>query len=252
MPHFVEMPKTELFALNGFPFTRWPDGFETMVYLPQHDSASIDTALNLVGMITQKNGFPLFGTQVVFAEPKEWQGELLVVGEANSIPKSIMSLAPFQPDGAANIPYPVSRGWDSETSIAISKQRAGLGEGTGLLMEFESPNQKGRSVVVATAQNEKDLLLLGDALLSNSIQARIRGDVSLVQLDVPEYDVVSMEVGKKYSTGDKGGQGRVDAFMYANPSIFYGLIALALVVFSWILFRLARRNRAKRMNQGNA
>ena len=27
MPHFVEMPKMELFMLNGFPFTRWPDGW---------------------------------------------------------------------------------------------------------------------------------------------------------------------------------------------------------------------------------
>jgi len=24
MPHFVELPKIELFGLNGFPFTRWP------------------------------------------------------------------------------------------------------------------------------------------------------------------------------------------------------------------------------------
>ncbi len=251
MPHFVEMPKSELFVLNGFPFTRWPDGYETMVYLPQHDSGSIDTALNLIGMITQKNGFPLFGTQVVFAEPKDWQGELLVVGEANAIPKSIMNLAPFQPDGAATIPYPVSRGWDSETSIAISKQRAGLGEGTGLLMEFESAYKKGRSVVIATAQTEKDLLALGDALLSPGIQARIKGDVALVQLDVPEYDVVSMDVGKKYSTGDKGGVSRLDAFLYANPYVFYGLIALGLVGFSWFLFWLARRNRAKRLNPGN-
>ncbi|HEY5995287.1 MAG TPA: cellulose biosynthesis cyclic di-GMP-binding regulatory protein BcsB [Gallionellaceae bacterium] len=249
MPHFVEMPKTELFVLNGFPFTRWPDGYETMVYLPQHDSGSIDTALNLVGMITQKNGFPLFGTKVVFAEPKDWEGELLVVGEANAIPKSLMALAPFQPDGAANIPYPVARGWDSETSIAISKQRAGLGAGSGLLMEFESPNKRGRSVVIATAQTEKDLLALGDALLSPGIQARIKGDVSLVQLDVPEYDVVSMDVGKNYSTGDKGGVSRIDAFLYANPYIFYGLIALGLVALSWFLFWLARRNRAKRLGQ---
>ena len=252
MPHFVEMPKTELFALNGFPFTRWPDGYDTMVYLPQHDSGSIDTALNLIGMITQKNGFPLFGTQVVFAEPKDWKGELLVVGEAATIPKSIMSLAPFQPDGTANIPYPVSRGWDSETSIAMSRQRAGLGEGSGLLMEFESANKRGRSVVIATAQTEKDLLALGDALLSPSIQARIRGDVSLVQLDVPEYDVVSIEVGQKYSTGDKGGISSVDAFLYKNTYFFYGLIALALVTLSLLVFWLARRHRAKRLGKGQA
>jgi hypothetical protein len=241
------MPKTELFVLNGFPFTRWPDGYETLVYLPQHDAGSIDTAFDMIGMVTQKNGFPMFGTQIVFNEPKDWKGEMLVVGEASAIPKAIMSRAPFQPDGMANIPYPVSRGWDTETSIAMSKQQGGLGENTGLLMEFESATQKGRSVVVATARTEKGLVTLADALLSPGIQSRIKGDVSLVQLDVPDYDVVSMSVGKKYSTGDKGKTSSLDAFLYANPYVLYTLIAAALLGLSWLGFWLARRHRADRM-----
>jgi cellulose synthase operon protein B len=247
MPHFVEMPKTELFVLNGFPFTRWPDGYQTLVYLPQHDAGSIDAALDLIGMITQKNGFPLFGTQIVFDEPKDWKGETLVVGEAGAIPKSIMSRAPFQPDGTGNIPYPVSRGWDTETSIAMSQQQAGLGDETGLLMEFQSASQKGRSVLVATAKTEKGLLGLADALLSPGIQASIHGDVSLVQLDVPDYSVVSMSVGKKYSTGEKGKTSGLDAFLYANPYVLYALIGAALLGLSWLGFWLARRHRAERM-----
>jgi hypothetical protein len=250
MPHFVEMPKTELFALNGFPFTRWPDGFETLVYLPKHDSGSIDTALNLIGMITQKNGFPLFGTQIAFEEPKNWAGEMLVIGEVASIPKSLMSLAPFQPDGIANIPYPVSRGWDSEASIALSKQQGGLGESSGLLMEFESGNKKGRSVVVATAQTEKDLVAFSHALLSPSVQSRIKGDVTLVQLDVPKYKITSLAIGKKYSTGNKGNISQIDAFLYANTYVFYGLIALALLILSMVGYWLIRRYRGKRINEG--
>ena len=247
MPHFVEMPKTELFVLNGFPFTRWPDGYQTLVYLPQHDAGSIDAALDLIGMITQKNGFPMFGAQIAFNEPQNWKGEMLVVGEASAIPKAIMSRAPFQPEGAANVPYPVSRGWDTETSIAMSQQQAGLGDNTGLLMEFESASQKGRSVVVATAKTEKALLGLADALLSPGIQSRVKGDVSLVQLDVPDYDVVSMSVGKKYSTGDKGKTSSLDAFLYANPYVLYVMIAAALLGLSWLGFWLARRHRAERM-----
>lgn len=248
MPHFVEMPRLDLFALNGFPFTRWPDGYNTLVYLPQHDSGSIDTALDLIGLITQRNGFPLFGTQIVFAEPKDWQGEMLVVGEAASIPKSVMAQAQFQPTGIANVPYPVSRGWDSETSIAISKQQAGLGEGSGLLMEFESPNKKGRSVVVATAQTEKDLLTLGDALLSPGVLANITGDAALIQLDVPDYDVISLKAGKKYATGDKGGISDINAFLYAHTYVFYGLIVLAILALSMAGFWLIRRHRDKRVN----
>ncbi len=250
MPHFVQMPKLELFVLNGFPFTRWPDGYETLVYLPQHDSASIDTALNLIGLITQKNGFPLFGTQVVFDEPKDWNGEMLVVGAAASIPKSIMALAPLQPDGV--VPYPVKRGWDSETSIALSKQQGGLGDGTGLLMQFESGTQKGRSVVMATARTGKDLLALGDALLSPGIQARVQGDVALVALDVPEYDVTSLLAGKKYSTGNKGSISVVDAFLYANTYVFYGLIVAALLALSMVGYWLVRHHRQKRVQKDQA
>ena len=249
MPHFVEMPKLELFALNGFPFTRWPDGFETLVYLPQPDNASIDTAFNLIGMITQKNGFPLFGTHVTFTEPENWAGEMLVVGRTSAIPKSIMDRAPMQTDGVATVPYPVNRSWDSETSISLSTQKSGLGEGSGLLMEFESANKKGRSVVLATAQTEKDLLALGDALLKPGIQARMTGDLALIKLDVPDYDLTSLAVGKKYSTGNKGNVSIIDSFLYANIYVLYGLIALTILVLSMLGYWLLRRYRGKRENK---
>jgi hypothetical protein len=247
MPHFVEMPKLELFALNGFPFTRWPDGYETLVYLPKHDSASIDTAFNMIGMITQRNGFPLFGTQVVFAEPSDWKGDMLVIGKASDIPASILGRAPMQADGISSVPYPVSRGWDSETSIAFSRQKSGLGEGSGVLMEFESAQQKGRSVVLVTAQTEKDLLTLGDALLEPGILSRISGDMALIKLDVPDYELTSLLSGKKYTTGDKGDISFVDSFLYANKYVVYGLIALAVIALSMTGFWLLRRYRKRRM-----
>jgi hypothetical protein len=246
MPHFVAMPKLELFALNGFPFTRWPDGYETMIYLPKHDSASIDTSLNLIGMVTQKNGFPMFGAQVAYTEPADWKGDMLVVGKTSDIPKSIMDRAPMQTDGISSVPYPVNRGWDSETSISLSKQKSGLGEGTGILMEFESASQKGRSIVLATAQTEKDLLTLGDALLKPGILARMAGDTALIKLDVPDYDLTTLVAGKKYSTGDKGNVSIIDSFLYANEYVIYGLIALAILILSMIGYWLLRSYRARR------
>ena len=252
MPHFVEMPKLELFALNGFPVTRWPDGFETLVYLPQPDSASIDTAFNLIGMISQKNGFPLFGTQVTFTEPKNWEGEMLVVGKASAIPKSIMSRAPLQIEGVATVSYPVNRGWDSETSLFQSKQKSGLGEGSGLLMEFESADKAGRSIILVTAQTEKDLLSLGDALLNRGVQARISGDTALIKLNAPNYDVTSLSIGKKYSTGNKGNISIIDSFLYANIYIFYGLIALTIFGLSMLGYWLLRRYRKKRLIAGRS
>ena len=245
MPHFVEMPKLELFTLNGFPFTRWPDGFETLVYLPHNNNAAIDTALNLIGMITQRNGFPMFGAEVVFTEPKNWAGEMLVIGKTSDIPDSIMDRAPMQISDISSIPYPVSRGWDSETSILYSKQKSGLGAGMGVVMEFESAQQNGRSIVLATAQSESDLLRLGDAMLDPGILAQMRGDLALVKLDGSEYDLISLTVGKKYSTGNVGNTSWFDSILYANEYVVYALIALAILVLSLILYWLLRRYRAR-------
>ena len=250
MPHFVEMPKLELFALNGFPFTKWPDGYQTLIYLPKaDDGASIDTALNLIGLISQRNGFPLFGTQITFTEPKDWDGEMLVVGKTADIPKSLLERAPMQLDGIGMVPYPVNRSWDSETSIALSKQLSGLGEGSGLLMEFESAYKRGRSVVVATAQNDKDMLTLGDALLQSGILARITGDLNLIKLNVPDYDVVSLSVGNKYSTGNKENVSFIDSLLFSNPYTLYALIGVALVVISLLAFQFLRRHRSKRAQE---
>ena len=246
MPHFVELPKTELFALNGFPFTRWPDGFETMIYLPQQDTASIETAFNVVGMITQKNGFPLFSTQIRFEEPKGWDGELLVVGKASSIPKSIMDAAPMGLNGITNVPYPVSRGWDSEAAISNTRQQSGLGSGIGALMEFESVYKRGRSIILVTAESSESLLLLGDAILEPDIQGRMKGDVSIIELTSPKYKVSSMMVGKKYSTGDKGNVSLIDSILHEYLYIFYGLIVAFIIALAIFGYWMLRRYRTKR------
>lgn len=246
MPHFVELPKIELFALNGFPFTRWPDGFETMIYLPQQDTASIETALNVVGMITQKNGFPLFSTQVRFEEPKGWNGELLVIGKTSSIPKSIMEAAPMGLTGITNMPYPISRGWDSESSISKIKQQSGLGSGLGAVMEFESVYKRGRTIILLAAESGDDLQLLGDAILDPTVQGRMKGDASLIELTSPKYKVTSMSAGKKYTTGEKGDVSLIDSFLHEYLYVFYGLVAGLIVILAifgyWVLHRyLAKR-----------
>ncbi len=89
MPHFVEMPKLELFMLNGFPFTRWPDGYESMIYLTEVSAESMSAAMNMVGLITQKDGFPLLGIQVGLTPPKSWKGELIVIGSPKQLPPEL-------------------------------------------------------------------------------------------------------------------------------------------------------------------
>ena len=170
---------------------------------------------------------------------------MLVIGKTTDIPDSIMDRAPMQISDISSIPYPVSRGWDSETSILYSKQKSGLGAGMGVVMEFESEQQNGRSIVLATAQSESDLLRLGDAMLDPGILAQMSGDLALVKLDGSEYDLISLTVGKKYSTGNVGNTSWFDSILYANEYVVYAVIALVILVLSLILYWLLRRYRTR-------
>jgi hypothetical protein len=70
--------------------------------------------------------------------------------------------------------------------------------------------------------------------------------MTLIKLDVPDYDLTSLAVGKKYSTGNKGSVSFVDSFLYANTYVLYGLIALAILALSMLGYWLLRRYRGKR------
>lgn len=246
MPHFVEMPKIELFALNGFPFTRWPDGYETIVYLPKPDDVALATALNVIGMVTQRNGFPLFGTQVTFDEPTGWGGEILVIGKADDVPKHFMEAAPLKLSDTPRVPYPTVGSWNAEAAIAYSRQQSGLGTGTGIIMEFESMYKKGRSVLVFTSQNNEGLAILGDAILDPGVQGGITGDLVVIDLSNPKYPVTSLRVGNKYSTGNKGNISFLDSFLYSNIYVFYGAVALSILSLGLLGYWGLRRYRAKR------
>jgi hypothetical protein len=253
MPHYVEMPKLELFALNGFPVTRWPDGFETMIYVPKGNLRALETAYNMMGMITQKNGFPLFATQIVFAEPKDWKGELVIVGTTSDLPDEVLRGAPLKVLKEGKVPYPVVRSWDSELMVAFSQQESGFGSGSGALMQFESPYSIGRSIVLLTAGNDSDLAAMGQAILDPAVQAAVQGDLMLVDLaNPPNYKTTAMRVGNKYTTGDKGEITRVEAYLYAHPPVFYAILFGSVLVLSLVAFVGLRNYRRKRMRGKDA
>lgn len=250
MPHLVELPKIELFMLNGFPFTRWPDGFESTLYLADDDPRTAAAALNLIGLITQKNGFPLFGIQLVRDKPEQVKGELIVLGRPGSVPEALRRAAPLQFAATSRVAYPVVRGWDTEAALAYSSQASGLGPGRGILMQFQSPFVTGRTVLMLTAERAEDILGASEALLDAGVQAASHGDFVLIELTAPEPKVTAMAVGEKYTTGKQGNVSAVDAFLFAHPYVLAGIAACALGGLGFALFAAIRRYRAARSARG--
>ncbi len=246
MPHFVELPKLELFMHSGFPVTRWPDGHEAYVWLADKDERTLAAALNLVGLATQRNGFPLFGLTFTYDRPTE-AGELLVVGVAPAVAREIRQAAPLKLlEEGVTVPYPVVRGWNTESVSATSRQQSALGAGRGLLMQFQSPFEAGRSVVMLTASGADDLLATSRLLLTGQVQSQSRGDLVLIEAGEPEPKVTSMEAGQRYATGKKGSYSAVESFLYTRPAVYYTVIALVLLTLAGSLFFVLRRWRKKR------
>ncbi len=246
MPRFVELPKLELFMLNGFPFTRWPDGFESMIYLADDSDESVGAALNLVGLISQKNSFPLLNIKVSMTPPKNWKGDLITISSAKALPAEIKEKSPLHTGKTSLVPYPVVQGWEGESSLAFSRQISSLGKGNGMLMQFESPYEVGRTVMSLVADRPEDLLELSNVLLDPGVQGQVFGDLVLVGLVQPKPKVTSLVVGEKYGTGKMGNISQLESFLYAYPSAYYVLIGVLLLGFGYVVYRLLARYRASR------
>ncbi len=247
MPHYVDMPRMELFMLNGFPVTRWPDGHGAKIYLTNTDVETIETALNLVGMITQKNGHPLLEIEYTTKPPVKDKSELIVIGDIATMPQNLKELAPLALTKEMAFPYPVVHGWTEDSSFAFSRQISGLSPGRGALMEFQSPYAGGRTVLLLTACSSRELLSLSLALLDPGVQANIKGDLVLIDLDEPDKNIFAVDIGKKYFAGKAGLISRMDVFLFANPWAYYTALGLVIILLGLLVFYFLNKYRKKRI-----
>ena len=251
MPHLVKLPRLDLFLLNGFPFTRWPDGYESLIYITDEDNRSIASAFNIMGMLTQKNGYPLFAMDIVFDEPAGWDGEVFTIGRSNAIPDNISRIMPFGVSGETSVPYPVVRSWEGEEQIAFSRQQSSLGVDKGVFMQFQSPYKEGRTMMVATATTSQGVYDLTEALLDYGVQAKIKGDVALIELNPPDYLVYPLKVGKDYFTGKSGQISKIDFYLHSYPYLYHLSLGITILILALAAFYFLRRYWKKRMKYEN-
>lgn len=246
MPHLTDLPRIELLMLSGFPFTRWPDGHESMIYLTNNNLLTINSALNLIGMMTQKNGYPLIEVKVTYTDPKRFDGELIVVGDVNTIPETYKKAAPLTLTKETIVPHPVIRSWNDEVTLAYSQQISEFKPGKGVLMEFLSPFTEGRTVLLATAATSEDLQALSRALLEPGVQSKSEGGLVLIDLSPPDYTVSSLQVGKRYFSGKTGKVSLIDRYLFFYPWLYYIAVAVVIIAMGLVLFYLLKRYRARR------
>lgn len=248
MPHFVAMPKLELFMLNGFPFTRWPDGFQSHIFLPETDAQSIAAAMNLIGLMSQKNGHPLLSLRIDTQLPASKDDDILVIAPPGKVPQDLLQRAPLSLGTPSQAPYPVIQGWNDKYSLAHIKQKSRLGTDRGVIMEFQSPYSPGRSILLISAEESHALLKLSKTLLDPEIQAQIQGGIALLDMSdhLPKPKVTSLSTGETYTTGKSGKSSWFESYLYGHPWTYYGLIAVLTIGFAAALWWGLSKYRATR------
>jgi hypothetical protein len=275
MARWVDLPRMELFFQDGFPFAQWPDGRETVVFLAEKNLDTVSAALNLLAIASQKVGYPAYGVRFSFEPPKEGNQEILAVGPISRVPAELLKGAPIQigKDGSISYPQlkpadPESKGEDSwvwrllsrfvsppaldrrviPAWSTFSRQASSLGSEKAILSQFQSPRQAGRSVLLLSANTSREILRGAVRMWEPNVQARIRGDVSILDLASPEFQVASAELGSKYYIGSKGTVSRLTSFLYTHPWLFLGLLILAFIVLTYAVYHLLKKQRRRRIS----
>ena len=277
MSYFVEMPRMELFFRDGFPFTVYPDGRETMIYLATPSLKVASAALNIIGLMTQKMGYPMFNLSFVLGSLKPWSGNVIVLGATRDVPEAIFKRAPLKLGKVNEVLYPLLNSPSGEKVkekglfdrllstfgvektkritfnatlpfMAESQQVSGLGT-SALLMEFQSPFKEGRTVLLGMADSEDAVYRLGLSLLDAGVQGKIIGDLAFLELSGAKVRLVSTSLASKYYVGKLGKAGKVDFYIHTYFWLYLAVLATVLLVFVFSAYQLLKRHRRKKLEQ---
>ena len=195
IPHFTEMPRLDLFATTGFPFTRMADLSETIVVLPaapRPDELSL--FLNLLGFMGAQTGYPALRVAVLAGgePPAGTAKDVLLLGsyDDQSLLTQWADRMPVRPD-RGRFRLASSLGFDSilelvpftdasKESRAVDLLLQGEDLVDGIVQSFRSPLNSNRNVVSLSAPAGKKLDALADAWASAGSSVKVQGGISLL------------------------------------------------------------------------
>ncbi|AIY66797.1 cellulose biosynthesis cyclic di-GMP-binding regulatory protein BcsB [Pseudoalteromonas piratica] len=255
MPHKIEMPRLDLMFVNGFPFTRWPDGFEARIALTELNENTVAAAYNMMAVLGQKNGYPLISMEVTNKLDENYDGEQIVISTMRALPKPFAENAPLKIGEKLRVPYPIYQELEGETNVAISTQQSDISFDKGMIMQYQSPGVLGRSVVLFTAKTTEALRRLTRFTTQGALQSQVKGDLVMVDmfdekrtraLEQAKFSAVSVTVGDKYITGKAGKVNAVESVFVSNPNLYWIAILVSILLFSLLYYLLLKRRRAMR------
>lgn len=252
LPHSVVLPRLELFADAGYPFTEWPDGSRTAVIMPSTPTpVEYETLLDMAGFFGAQTG--ALATRLTVAGPNDLdqvrEKDLVLIGTPASQPllsawASEMPLDLSGPDMRVNeapestlLMHPAwpFRDYDG----GQLRHLLGVGSNLDALAEsFESPLRPDRVVVAIVPMGSNAIEAVRAIFTPSERQGPVYGGVAISQ----NGRFKSFLVGTlAYHTGE------LDRFQYTTILLFENyriipliVLLLALIIVAWVRWSTER------------
>ncbi len=274
LSRWAVLPELRLLFQDGFPLTASPDWKETAVFLPKPTPGSVSAVLELIGLISQKNGIAPFGISFVTDLDQAQEKHVLALGRIADLPDQLVQTARL--DETLSFPFPSRPA--TITWKEFSWWRAGLQELFGsrparerepvqkappsshvaakhslprnalLVSEFASPLAEKRTVVMIAARTDADLMEGVSMLVDPGVSSKVEHDLALVDFDHAEPRVYAHQVQDAYSYGQQSPVPLFQDLLLGSLWTFIGVCVLVLAVLALILTALLRGRRKKRLS----
>ena len=254
-PHYLAMPDLAAFGNSGFPFTRMADLSETAVVLPDAPAAAdVDTYLALMGRMGAATGYPAHAATLTRAATIDQfaHKDLLIIGSGPSQPllDKWAAYMPVTLQGAAkkvtlsDAVYRMAAGnLDRRAGIKPADSMVEFeGNGSdGMIVGFESPLAKNRSVVVVYSNQPDSASHVVDVLLDAEMLKHVQGSATLVR----GSRVESLVAEQGYYVGELPLITRLHWFFSRHPMLMALATMAGMALLAGVLFGLLR-DRARR------
>lgn len=256
--HFMAMPNLAAFGNAGFPFTRMADLSESAVVLPDAFTAEdVGNALTVLGRMGASTGYPALGHRFLRAADVAANPDLdlLVLGSRRTQPL-FTEWAADMPIGegtqqrsfalsdwlTSHLPSFLSP--DAQRTDLPSVAEVGLRPDPDdvVMLGFESPLRKGRSVVAIIADDPGQLGRLFDAWFEPALLRDFQGSAVLLHKNT----VRSMSGNQTYYVGHLPPLTWARWYFAQNPlwlGVLVGLCCLLLALLARVLLKWQARRR---------
>ncbi|MBF0304006.1 MAG: cellulose biosynthesis cyclic di-GMP-binding regulatory protein BcsB, partial [Desulfamplus sp.] len=210
--------------------------------------------------------------------------DIIVVSESSAIPEILSSAAPLNlsssdskglTTGTVAYPHLVrAKGYDAsegkgfwskilprkgshvsdislvDSKIVVTRFEPVITKEKAALLQFQSPFNRQRTVMMLTAGNESDMAKAGTVIWKPEVQALCSGDTSLINLTEradKEFETISLKIGSSYYLGGVTPLPFMEYYANTYPLWFIAVVVGICFVFSVVLYQLIKIRRKRRL-----